>query len=95
MPWPIPRPLRSPCLAPHRARANPALQTRLAAAGKSDGAETNPLAGQVAPLQEELDEHDGGSPGINKQDQETWLRWTQIQIPLSPYQFPEILIHFN
>ena len=31
----------------------------------------------------------------SKQDQETWLRRTQIAIPLSPYQFPEIVIHFH
>ena len=31
----------------------------------------------------------------HKQDQETWLRWTQIPIPLSQYQFPEILINLH
>ena len=30
-----------------------------------------------------------------KQDQETWLRRTQILIPLSPYQFRLISIHFH
>ena len=32
---------------------------------------------------------------IIEQDQETWLRRTQIEIPLSPYKFPDILIHFH
>ena len=34
----------------------------------------------------------------SKQDQETWLRRTQIAIPLSPYQLPDfysISINFN
>ena len=30
-----------------------------------------------------------------KQDQEAWLRWTQISIPISPYQFQEIVIQFH